>query len=809
MPKGKNMRELRWYLLAGLAGFVIFALILPRSDDLANLQLKYSETQIGQKIDSLAETFHVDLTGLKPEIYLRHNTEITDYTQKKMGLQRTVKLMKQGLPAYYWHVVYKPPSAKADTTTSTVISLGGEQAGRSNRRGDRNVTFQLSTDGCLLSFTRNFPPDTSAHQLAKITNHSAGKLLQQLTAIASWKLRDQRENKRGRRTFNHFRWVTHQVAWADSLVAVMDFRSDNPVRFDLSTGILQSQNKKFSADNFWGIIHIVTILIFTIIVLVNLIKRLRQDKMEFKNAWLIGGIATFMLLAISISSLAHRSLLEMILAAVLGGAFIGAFAFILVAVAESISRDVWNEKLFTYDRILLWRLSSKKLGISAIAGFFLSGIILGVQSFILVVGDQLGPVWLRHTESQTNLSYSSLHFLQLIGNGWLFSIFVLFAVFLIGFAFLRRFISKNWFFIPACAFIFLFIPIKMINVGPVYLQMIFNIIIGLILILGFLRFDFLAVFVAFSGAILFSAAVPYLSPGSSLGLLNGILTIILPIAFLVIGLVAIRGKDDGEDDREYIPAYLRRWRERERLHRELEIARTVQLKFLPQSQPDIPWLDVASNCTPAYEVGGDYFDFLPLDDDRFGVVVGDVSGKGVSAAFYMTLMKGILKSQTRHVQSPGEVLVQINDLFYENAQRGVFISMIYGVFDRKKKSFTFARAGHNPIISIFSQKNQVEEISPKGIAIGLDKGLIFNRTLEESEIEINTDDVFVFYTDGYSEAMDKKRNEFGEQRLIDIVNRNKHLPAAAIITQIQKAITDFTGDVPQHDDMTMVIVKIK
>ena len=809
MQNENILKKLRWYFLAGLAGFLVYALVFPRLDDLSNLQLKYSEDQVKQKIADLAQEFHVDLTGLKSEISLRRNTDITDYTQKNLGLRAAIDLMKKGLPAYHWHVAYKTPKSKMDTTASTIISLGGDQPGKSNRRGDKTVTFRISTDDRLLSFIRNFPPDTVTHNLAKITAESAEKILQQQTAISSWKLLDQQESKRQRRIFNHFRWVTHQVTWTDSLIAVMNFRSNDLVRFDLSTGILQSREKKFSADDFWGIFKAVFVLIFSIIVLINLMKRLRQDKIEFKNAWIIGGIAAFMTILKAISGLQNNSFLEVVLGALLGAPFLGVFAFILVAVAESVARDVWNEKLSTYDRLLLWRLSSGRLGASIITGFFLSGIFLGVQTLILVIGDYLGPVWLKHAESQIRFCFSPIHFLQITGNGWLFSIFTLFAVVLLGYTFLRRFINKNLIFIIAAASILSFLPVKMIDVGPVYLQIIVNFISGLILVLAFLRFDFLTVFVAFSGAVFFAAATPYLSPHSSLGMMIGIFTLIFPVAFLVIGLAAIRSKDDGEDEQEYVPVYLRRWRERERLHRELEIARTVQLKFLPQSQPDISWLDVASNCTPAYEVGGDYFDFLPLDDDRFGVVVGDVSGKGVSAAFYMTLMKGILKSQTRHVQSPREVLVQINDLFYENAQRGVFISMIYGVFDRKKKLFTFARAGHNPIISIFSQKNQVKEISPKGIAIGLDKGLIFNRTLEESEIEINTNDIFVFYTDGYSEAMDKKRNEFGEQRLIDIVNRNRHLQAGAIIAQIQKAITEFTGDVPQHDDMTMVIVKIK
>jgi serine phosphatase RsbU (regulator of sigma subunit) len=306
----------------------------------------------------------------------------------------------------------------------------------------------------------------------------------------------------------------------------------------------------------------------------------------------------------------------------------------------------------------------------------------------------------------------------------------------------------------------------------------------------------------------FMSAIPYFSEGSADSIMDGLLTIIIPLTFLTIGFIAVLGKDIKDDETDYVPDYIIRSRERERFQRELEIARNVQLKFLPQSQPEVDWLDVASNCTPAYEVGGDYYDFLQLDDHRFGVVVGDVSGKGVSAAFYMTLMKGILKSQTRHVQSPKEVLKQINDLFYENAQRGVFISMIYGVFDSEKHIFTFSRAGHNPLITHYRQKDQVEELSPYGIAIGLDKGPIFNQSLQEAEIKISSGDVFVFYTDGYSEAMNDDHLEFGEDRLIEVVRKNSNSTAETILHKIGEAVSTFTGDTSQHDDMTIVIIRV-
>ena len=167
-----------------------------------------------------------------------------------------------------------------------------------------------------------------------------------------------------------------------------------------------------------------------------------------------------------------------------------------------------------------------------------------------------------------------------------------------------------------------------------------------------------------------------------------------------------------------------------------------------------------------------------------------------------------MKSQAKESTSPREVLVRLNELFYENVRRGIFISMIYGVFDIKQKKFAFARAGHNPIIIRSSSNENMEFLCPKGIALGLEHGELFNQIIEEQTIKIQKNDIFVFFTDGVSEAMNNEKLEFGEERLLKIIKNNAHITADAILKIIQKKITQFVGKTPQHDDMTMIIVKI-
>ena len=147
-------------------------------------------------------------------------------------------------------------------------------------------------------------------------------------------------------------------------------------------------------------------------------------------------------------------------------------------------------------------------------------------------------------------------------------------------------------------------------------------------------------------------------------------------------------------------------------------------------------------------------------------------------------------------------------MFYENVERGHFISMIYGVFDLDTKTFTFARAGHNPVISHKTLEATTEILCPPGMALGLESGKLFAATIEEMQVSIAEDDTFVFYTDGFSEAMNSLQEEFGEDRLEETITLSKQVTANALLTRIKDSVEAFTSNSVQHDDMTMVVVKI-
>ncbi|MFQ6112636.1 MAG: SpoIIE family protein phosphatase [bacterium] len=247
-------------------------------------------------------------------------------------------------------------------------------------------------------------------------------------------------------------------------------------------------------------------------------------------------------------------------------------------------------------------------------------------------------------------------------------------------------------------------------------------------------------------------------------------------------------------------------REQERLKRELEIAREVQRKLLPGEIPTIPGFQLDGVCYPAQEVGGDYYDFFRLDDRHIGVVIADVSGKGTSASFYMAEIKGAMSSLSTRFLSPKALLKELNTHVHRNQDRRVFATMIYGVLDLETRSFTFARAGHNSLLHI-GVDGGCQFITPLGIGLGLEAGDVFGETLEEVVLSLDPGDTLVLFTDGITEAMNSRKEMFGEERLLEVVRSNGVYDAVNLRKRILRAVKTFVAGAHQHDDLAMVVIQ--
>ena len=259
---------------------------------------------------------------------------------------------------------------------------------------------------------------------------------------------------------------------------------------------------------------------------------------------------------------------------------------------------------------------------------------------------------------------------------------------------------------------------------------------------------------------------------------------------------------------------LRQKEEKKRLEEELRIAHDIQMSLLPQGPLVMPGLSATALCIPAREVGGDYYDFLPLDDHRVGILIADVSGKGTSAALYMAQLKGLVLSLSRIHASPRSLLVAANRLIAPHLDARSFITMTYAVVDLRARSMTYARAGHTPLIHVpggAAASRRARILAPNGLVVGLklDNGEMFERLLEEETIPLQAGDLYVFFTDGISEAMKGADDCFGELRLGQLVEDHANLPSEELRERVLREVTAFVDGSPQHDDMTMVLLKVE
>jgi phosphoserine phosphatase RsbU/P len=245
---------------------------------------------------------------------------------------------------------------------------------------------------------------------------------------------------------------------------------------------------------------------------------------------------------------------------------------------------------------------------------------------------------------------------------------------------------------------------------------------------------------------------------------------------------------------------------RQLVEEELSIARRIQEGLLPAKSPKIPGLDISGVMIPARTVGGDYFDFIQLDPHRLIVVVGDVSGKGMSAALYMSKIQGMIQLASRIYSSPKDILVEVNRRIYESISRRSFITMVIALFDMKKRRVRICRAGHPQPLGTLRGKHLL--IKTKGIGLGLEKGRVFEKELQELSKPLTRGSTYLLYSDGITEAMNDRREEYGDERVVKIFDRTAARPATDIQHSLLRDVEKFRGTAEQNDDITVVAVKI-
>ncbi|NQU58393.1 MAG: SpoIIE family protein phosphatase [Rhodospirillales bacterium] len=262
-------------------------------------------------------------------------------------------------------------------------------------------------------------------------------------------------------------------------------------------------------------------------------------------------------------------------------------------------------------------------------------------------------------------------------------------------------------------------------------------------------------------------------------------------------------------DKVYMDCEARRkaWRTESELaaiRREIDVAGDLQQRILPRDFPKSVDFDVFARTTPAQEIGGDFYDFFELGPDKLALIVADVSGKGVPAAFFMAVARTLIRATATTQPEPGACLEQVNKLLYQHNIPGMFVSVFYGILDTKNWQMSYANGGHLPPYLIPGDGGDVFPLSGgDGVVLGVQDEIPY----EQETVSIDPGAALFFYTDGVTEAFDINRNQFSDQRLIDYLLENRSLSAHALSDNVFAFINLFTGDAPQSDDITSLVIK--
>jgi sigma-B regulation protein RsbU (phosphoserine phosphatase) len=247
--------------------------------------------------------------------------------------------------------------------------------------------------------------------------------------------------------------------------------------------------------------------------------------------------------------------------------------------------------------------------------------------------------------------------------------------------------------------------------------------------------------------------------------------------------------------------------QRERLNRELEIAREVQERLFPQHLPPIPGLDYCGACRPALGVGGDYYDFLALPNGKLGIAIGDVSGKGIAAALLMASLQASLRSQAIQGQHDLAALMStVNKLVYDSSAANRYATFFYAEYDPATLCVIYVNAGHNaPIVFRRHDKgSKVIRLDMGGPVVGLLPAAGY----QQASLALERGDLLLAFTDGISEAMNVAEEEWGEKSLIDAAQNCDSFSSSEILSRLMAAADSFTAGAPQHDDMTLVVARV-
>ncbi|MDZ4713304.1 MAG: SpoIIE family protein phosphatase [bacterium] len=240
---------------------------------------------------------------------------------------------------------------------------------------------------------------------------------------------------------------------------------------------------------------------------------------------------------------------------------------------------------------------------------------------------------------------------------------------------------------------------------------------------------------------------------------------------------------------------------------ELDVARDVQTSLIPLHSPEDNNFSISCHYETAKEVGGDFIDFAKKANGSYYIAIGDISGKGMSAALYMVQVRLLLRHIAEFSETPKQTLVSLNKNMFKHIKKGLYLSAVLA--EVCGRTLKICRAGHNPLLYYNSVTQTCEEVKQNGMALGLNNGILFENSLEEVIINVNQDDIILFYSDGLTETMNANRVELGVERIKQIILASSHKTSQEIKDDILSDVSKFRGYAEVHDDLTMILLKVK
>lgn len=805
------LRRFSILILLAVLGAIAFFYTYPRFAPKASINLEYNRSEIMEKANEFMSARGFDVRRYHQDAWFDFDGSTHLALRIRFGIDSAIALLRQNtLPSHNWYISWY------DAGLSRSQSL---------------ESFELwMTPGARVFGMKHNVKDTVPG--ASLTEEDALSLAetfvrQQGIDLAGYRLKSSSQIKQQNRLDYNFNWITIDTTVQLGLwVRIQGDEVGGYRRWIERDASFESQSSQTgtSATLLVSVSFAVVFLLFFFIVIFFL-RKYHDGEVGIKTAAMvfIGLFAVYVLGAInvfnSIGATAQMADLNKLnvrwvifgLNVLVVNVFLAVMVFAAWSVGESYSRSLWPNKLLGVDSALFRRFFTTDVAEGVLRGFTFGLIILGTFSILsfLAIRNLPTGLYVMTASGTTDGLLPGAHPIIAGLEAAIFSEIVFRFFFLSMF---REKIKKTWVGVLVSSALW---AVAMFALWPIpfgFFQIPITVALffcfGLLFCYLFLRYDLLTTIVTQFVLVSLATAIPLFASDSSYFSGQTILFFILFALPLIVAFVGFVKQERFELTQELTPEHVKRISERERMAKELEIARRVQMSLLPKSSPTAKGYDIAGTCIPAFEVGGDYYDFVNLGGTKIGIAIGDVSGKGVPAAIYMTLTKGILQSHAEENISPKKVLSKVNSLMYRTIDRNSFVSMFYAILDVEARKIRFARAGQCPVILAQRHNEDGTFLTPKGMALGLEVGTVFDSVLEEQEMALKPDEVLVFYTDGFTEAMNERGDEFGEERLVQSVARHRHRSATDIINGICADVTTFTRGWQQHDDMTMVVVKV-